>query len=96
MAKEKPESKAEADNLSKSPSDSAFSRFFREASFQEKKRVFMEVAQKANEEQRKVLDQAQQTAANRQPDFATDDKNLKKIRPALQKARSETSKEVYD
>ena len=37
---------------------SVFSRFFREASFEEKKRVFMEVAQKANEEQRKILEQS--------------------------------------
>lgn len=34
---------------------SEFSRFFRNASSREKKKVFMDVARKASEEQRKVL-----------------------------------------
>ena len=40
---------------SKEPS-SEFSRFFREASSREKKKVFMDVARKASEDQRKVLE----------------------------------------
>ena len=40
---------------SKEPS-SEFSRFFREASSREKKRVFMDVARKASEDQRKVIE----------------------------------------
>lgn len=41
----------------KGPS-SEFSRFFREASSREKKKVFMEVARKASEDQRKVIESA--------------------------------------
>lgn len=37
------------------PSD--FSKFFREASSREKKRVFMDVARRASEDQRKVLEE---------------------------------------
>lgn len=37
---------------------SEFSRFFREASSGEKKKVFMEVARKASEDQRKVVESA--------------------------------------
>ena len=40
---------------SKEPS-SEFSRFFREASSREKKKVFMDVARKASEDQRKVIE----------------------------------------
>jgi len=39
--------------------DSNFSRFFREASPEEKKRVWREVVEKANEEQRKVVEEAE-------------------------------------
>lgn len=39
----------------KTASTSDFSRFFREASSGEKKRVFMEVARKASADQREVL-----------------------------------------
>lgn len=43
---------------SKKPTDasSEFSRFFREASSREKKKVFMEVARKASADQRKVIE----------------------------------------
>lgn len=37
---------------------SEFSRFFREASSREKKKVFMEVARKASEDQRKIIESA--------------------------------------
>lgn len=37
-------------------SSSEFSRFFREASSREKKKVFMDVARKASEDQRKVIE----------------------------------------
>ncbi len=37
---------------------SEFSRFFREASSREKKKVFMEVARKASADQRKVIERA--------------------------------------
>jgi histone H3/H4 len=37
------------------PSGSEFSRFFREASSREKKKVYMKVAKKAIEEQQKIL-----------------------------------------
>jgi hypothetical protein len=41
------------------PSTSEFSRFFREAKSREKKKVFLEVARKASEEQRKTIQGAQ-------------------------------------
>ena len=40
----------------KVPTSSEFSRFFREASSGEKKKVFMDIARKASEDQRKILD----------------------------------------
>jgi len=45
-------------NFRKAPpaASSEFSRFFREASSGEKKKVFMEVARKASEDQRKVIE----------------------------------------
>lgn len=42
--------------LQKKRHTSEFSRFFREASSKEKKRVFMDVARKASEEQRKIIE----------------------------------------
>ena len=36
----------------------AFSRFFREASSREKKKVFLEVARKASADQQKIIDSA--------------------------------------
>lgn len=39
-------------------SSSAFSRFFREASSRQKKRVYKEVARKANADQQEILNQA--------------------------------------
>ncbi len=42
--------------LQKKKQTSDFSRFFREASSGEKKRVFMDVARKASEDQRKIMD----------------------------------------
>ena len=43
-------------------SSSEFSRFFREASSGEKKKVFMDVARKASEDQRKVMESVIQPA----------------------------------
>ena len=42
--------------LQKEKQTSEFSRFFREASSKEKKRVFMDVARKASEDQRKIME----------------------------------------
>jgi hypothetical protein len=46
-------------NSGSKQSSSEFSRFFREASSREKKRVFMDVARKASEDQRKVIESVQ-------------------------------------
>ena len=45
--------------VKKTTSTSDFSRFFREASSGEKKRVFMEVARKASADQREILKSAE-------------------------------------
>lgn len=42
--------------LHKKKQTSEFSRFFREASSSEKKRVFLDVARRASEDQRKIMD----------------------------------------
>lgn len=41
---------------SKPKVDTAFSRFFREASSREKKKIFTEVLRRATEDQKKILD----------------------------------------
>lgn len=43
-------------NHANTASSGEFSRFFREASSREKKKVFMEVARKASADQKKVID----------------------------------------
>lgn len=44
-----------------SKKDSEFSKFIREASSREKKKVFMDVLEKATEDQRKIMNKAQTT-----------------------------------
>ena len=48
--------------ISKNKKDTEFSRFFREASSGEKKKVFKEVIRKATEDQKKILNNTKITA----------------------------------
>lgn len=54
----KPLSEKTADKSKKEDKSSNFSRFFREATYEEKRKVFLEVAKAANEEQLKVIQNA--------------------------------------